>query len=705
VKKATTNSFDYMEDMTMKKRTRKKLTIPVAKPKVSNERLVQMLKARQYPLKELISMGVTEFQIMQLKKLNYMVTYQYDHTYNDFVYYILEKGEDPFIFLPSNGEKSLKIAKMADIHLGSNEVDEYEVISLLSYLWEEGYRIISISGDLTDGYGVYRGQIENLSYTTLEMQADVVVSILSLFDFLYIVNKGNHDASSTKNAGIDVLSMIEQKMVNRGKKFVYLKSYSGYIVYNNAAIQIIHMDGGRSAQSDTYANQKLMDSIFKTSPKVGKSNVNYVKIFDKMVPVVNVITGHYHTLAKFTYGNVIVESPLSTQHTTDFVNRRGLRSKTGARVSEMIIEDGKCISEKGAIIFGRDAYEIYSVENSGVLKELNHPRINKNAHKFGNHMNDDIDTEKINNAIKKLAQKGFCDKEELGLTDDEIEYINDKCNYNIYVNDDNVVVFKMEDDRNVIIYSPIEQKGIVKYLEVSNMLIGSKFFNEEAFRYMLDAAKERGIRHIHIGGNAIWGIPNRNDAENTKFFKGEQQVDEFVRILSDYPNFHYFTINGICEDSFIRCKSDEQRFDPMRNAEEKLTKKGIKFTAVNSSKCDFLIDGIVFRMVNNKKALKYPYTRDYDIVKEQRTLMAKQGNITKINGKEYSIGAIFYGYVPSTQETHSGGMYVTSTAGPTVDPDNTSKIVQANAECAIVHALVNHGEILKFEREVISPNV
>lgn len=423
----------------MRKKARKKLITPVSKVKVSNDKLVQMLKVRQYSLKELISMGVTEFQIMQLRKLNYRVTYQYDPTCKDFVYYILEKGEDPFIFLPSNGEVKLKIAKMADIHLGSNEVDEREIISLLSYLWEEGYRTISISGDLTDGYGVYRGQIENLSYTTLEMQADIVVSILSLFDFLYIVNKGNHDASSTRNAGIDILSMIEQKMVNRGKNFVYLKSYSGYIVYNNVAIKIIHMDGGKSSQSDTYANQKLMDSIFKTSPKVGHSNVNYVKIFDKMIPVVNVVTGHYHTLAKFTYGNVIVESPLTMQHTTDFVNRRGLRSKTGARVSEMIIESGKCISEKGAIIFGRDVHEIYSVENSGVLKELKNPRISKNAHKHTSNKNDSIDTQKINDAIKKLAQKGFCDKDELGLTDDEIEYINEKCNYNIYVNNDNVV--------------------------------------------------------------------------------------------------------------------------------------------------------------------------------------------------------------------------------------------------------------------------
>ena len=689
----------------MSKPIRKKLITPISKQKVSNQRLVQLLKTRQYPLKELLAMGVTEFQILQLKKLNYKVTYQYDPTHKDFVYYILEKGEDPFIFLPSKGEEKLKIAKMADIHLGSTEVDEKELVSLLTYLWEEGYRIISISGDLIDGYGVYRGQIENLSHSTLDMQVNLAVSILSLFDFLYIANKGNHDASSTKNAGVDALGLIEQKMVNRGKKFVYLKSYSGYIIYQNAAIQIIHMDGGSSAQSDTYANQKLMDAIFKTSPKVGKSNVNYVRIFNKMIPVVNVVTGHYHTLAKFTYGNAIVESPLTAQHTTDFVNRRGLRSKTGARVSEITIENGKCISEKGSIIFGRDVHEIYAVENSGTLKEVNDPKISTHSQSGTEKEKETIDIQKVNDAIKKLAKKGFCDKDELGITDKEIKYINQKCNYNIYVNKDNVVVFKMEGDKNNIIYSPIEQKGIVKYLEISNMLIGSKFFSEKALRYMLDAAKDRKIKHVHIGGNAIWGIPSKNDAENTRYFKGEQQVDELVRILSDYPDFHYFTINGVCENSFIRCSNESQRFDPMRDAEQKLSKLGIKFTAVNSSKCDFLIYGIVFRMMNDKKALRIPYTRDYDIVKAQRSLMAKQGNVTKINGNEYNIGAIFYGYVPSTLETHSGGIYVTSTAGPTVDPDNISKIIQANPECAIVHALVNHGEILKFEREVISPNV
>ena len=691
------------------KKNKAKLITPVSKYKVPNDKLISTLKSRQVPMSELTAMGVTEYQLNELRKLNQKLMYQWDPTANDFIFYIIEKGFDPFMFLPDNGEETLKIAKMSDLHIGSKETDEKELIKLLAYLWEKGYRIISMSGDLIDGAGVYRGQTENLNYATIDMQVDVAVSILSMFDFLYISNKGNHDASSTKNGGVDSISLVQEKMVNRGKKFVYLKSYCGYIIYKDTAIQLLHMDGGNSVQSDTYANQKVMDAMHKTSSNRGKANVNCIWVFDKMIPVVNVINGHYHTSGKFMYGDVVVESPLTAQHTTDFTNRRGIRSKTGARASNMKIKDGKCISERGAIIFGNDVEEIYALETDiGLLKKTNDPKVSKmpKNHATIQTGNTTIDLDKINKAIKKLSQKGFCDKKELGLTNAEIKYINHKCNYNIYVNtSDNTVVFKMENDSNNIIYSPIEQKGIVSYLEISNLLVGSTFFSEEALRYMLDNAKQREVKYVHIAGNAIWGIPKKETVENTKIFKGENQVDELVRILSDYPDFHYFTINGFCENSFIKSKDDQVRFDPMRLAEQLMRAKGIKFTAINSYKCDFLIFGIVFRMFNNKSSLKNPYTVDYDIVKEQRNLMAKQGNMTTINGNRYSIGAIHYGHVPSTIELYSGGMYITSTAGPTIDKDNVSRIIRSNPECAIVEALVDHGEILKFEREVISPNI
>ena len=693
--------------MSTTKRKKTKLTTPISTMKVKNDKLVELLKARQYTRTELTKMGVTDYQINKLA-CNYKLMYQYEPSKNDFVYYILGKGFDPFFFLPDNGEEKLKIAKMADLHIGSTETDEKELITLFSYLWKEGYRIISMSGDLIDGCGVYRGQTENLTYATIDRQVDIAVSILSMFDFLYITNKGNHDASSTKNGGADAIALVQEKMVNKGKRFVYLKSYCVYIVYKNTAIQLLHMDGGNSMQSDTYGNQKVVNAMNKTSSTRGNVNVNCIDVFGDKIPVINLITGHYHTLGKFMYGSMIVESPLTAQHTTDLINRRGIRSKTGARVSEMEIKEGKCVSEKGSIILGRDVNEIYSVGHSPGLST--HTKAPKSYGKANRRtttttVSTEIDHEKINKVIRNLIKFGFVGKTE--LTDDEITYIRQTYFHNIYRNKrDGTIVYQQDNDEHTIIYAPAEQKGIVRYLEISNMFVGSKFFSEKAFRMILDRTKAAGVKFVHIGGNAIWGIPSKANASNTELFDGRDQVEKLVEILSDYPKFHYYTIDGVCENAFIRSGREEIRFNPMKYAEQLMTEKGIKFTAINDSKCDFLIYGIIFRMdCSSEERLKNWYTRDYGMVKSLRELMAKAGRIVKVNGKEYGIGAIFYGHVPTTIETFSGGMYVTSTAGPTIDIDNKSPLIKSNPEGAIVSVLVNHGEILKFEREIIAPIV
>lgn len=693
--------------MSTTKRSKNKLVTPITTIKVKNEKLVRLLKSRQYTRAELSEMGVTDYQINKLAN-NYKLEYQYDPIKNDFVYYILEKGYDPFFFLPDNGEEKLKIAKMADLHIGSTETDEKELINLFSYLWEEGYRIISMSGDLIDGCGVYRGQTENLTYATIDKQVDIAVSILSMFDFLYISNKGNHDASSTKNGGADAITLVQEKMVNKGKKFVYLKSYCGYIIYKDTAIQLLHMDGGNSVQSDTYGNQKVVNAMNKTSSNKGNTNVNCIDVFGNKIPVINLITGHYHTLGKFMYGNIVVESPLTTQHTTDLINRRGIRSKTGARVSEMEIKDGKCVSEKGAIIFGRDVHEMYSVGHTPNLStHTNAPKSTgkRKSKKTNPNVKAEIDNEKINKVLRNLIKMGFVGKDE--LTNAEIEYIRQTYFYNVYRNEkDGTIVYQQDNDEHTIIYAPAEQKGIVSYLEISNMFVGSKFFSEKALREILNKTRKAGVKFVHIGGNAIWGIPSKANASNTELFDGRAQVRKLVDILSDYPEFHYYSIDGVCENMFIRSKKEDVRFNPMKYTELLMQEKGIKFTAINDSKCDFLIYGIIFRMdCSSEERLKNWYTRDYGMVKSLRELMAKAGRIVKVKGKEYGIGAIFYGHVPTTIETFSGGMYVTSTAGPTIDVDNKSSLIKSNPEAAIVTALVNHGEILKFEREIISPIV
>ena len=374
----------------------------------------------------------------------------------------------------------------------------------------------------------------------------------------------------------------------------------------------------------------------------------------------------------------------------------------------MEIKEGKCVSEKGAIIFGRDVHEMYSVGHTPNLSTHNTaPKSTKKANikKTSTKVKTEINNEKINKVLRNLIKMGFVGKDE--LTNAEIQYIRQTYFYNIYRNKiDGTIVYQQDNDEHTIIYAPAEQKGIVSYLEISNMFVGSKFFNEKAFRVILDKTKAAGVKFVHIGGNAIWGIPSKANAANTELFGGRDQVRKLVDILSDYPDFHYYSIDGVCENTFIRSGKEDVRFNPMKYAELLMQEKGIKFTAINDSKCDFLIYGIIFRMdCSSEERLKNWYTRDYGMVKSLRELMAKAGRIVKVNGKEYGIGAIFYGHVPTTIETFSGGMYVTSTAGPTFDIDNKSPLIKSNPEGAIINALVNHGEILKFEREIISPIV
>lgn len=673
------------------------------KKNISNAELVKMLKTRFYSEEELNELKVSELQILELQDLGYKVFHQFDPIQKCFVYYVVDKGEDPFVFLPKTDDGILKCAKMADIHIGSNEFDKEEFIQTLESLWKSGVRIILIAGDVVDGKHVYSGHDENLQWRA-QMQLNAAVALLSQFNFIYITCKGNHDDSYIKNGGIDILEAIETRMAQRKKTFTYLRSYVGYVCFNDAVIKLIHLGSNRgSTISETYPSQKNLDSMFKTSTKYAKSNVNDIKLFGKIYPIINLISGHFHILSDFTYGWVFCESPLTFQHTTDFINRMGNHSRVGCKTAEMKIKDGQCISEKSSILFIENLQEIHDMtKRHKNIRDISEKSAKKLKHDKANIEMTDEKLKVLNKALKKLYRKGFAALDEIGLTKEEIEYLNQKYQYNIYIQDGRAVLKTDDDSNSCIVSSPLPETGIISYMEISNLLIGSKFFNEASLRYMLDIAKEQKIRHIHLGGDIVWGKPIKKLAKFTKFFSSESQANEVIRILSDYTNFHYYAINGDREQTFISAMGKENEINPLFKVSQELKDKNIKFTYINSDKCDFVIMGLVFRMLH-EGGLKKPYTRDYPIVIPERNAMAKAGNKVIINGQEFDLGAMYYGSIPNAQNTYYGGVYVTTTAGPTYDPQNISDIIQSNPNSGINTIYVKNGTILKLTREVIMP--
>ena len=96
---------------------------------------------------------------------------------------------------------------------------------------KRGIEFVHISGDLIDGYGVYRGQENNLKNNRAIEQIEDLMSVLEKYNFWYITSTGNHDQSFCMRGGLDPIKYLESRMAQKGKKFTYLDSYEGNIVH------------------------------------------------------------------------------------------------------------------------------------------------------------------------------------------------------------------------------------------------------------------------------------------------------------------------------------------------------------------------------------------------------------------------------------------------------------------------------------------
>lgn len=687
----------------MSKKNKKKLV------KISDEKLLSLLSGRQVAESELKKYENYRIQILNLRVLKKPIFSHWDPVKKERVYYLNSLGEPPYVFLPyKEGENILKFASLSDIHVGSNAVDLDEIQALLAHAWNQGVRILLIPGDLLDGINVYRGHHQNLLYRTPGEQVEAIVAIFVKFNFLYIASYGNHD-DSINQLGFRILPLIEEKMVSLGKKFVALDSYVANVIYKNSVIQLLHIGGGfrGGTLSDTYSPQRYVDNTFKTSSGEFGCNSNEVIIEGKKRTMIELLFGHYHGLLDFMYGDIKVEATMTTQNTTDFVARIGLRSRIGLKISVLEFDGDKCICNTTTpILYSKlnriEAFDIKYEKKLHISKDTKKKKVSdkkniNDAPSQEEQQSEEYYKEKLNVALKLLSRKHYVSFSELGLTKKEIDDINQTYKYNIYIKDETVVWRTDDVSDSVIIYSLIPSSGIVSFLDLSNLLIGSKFFSEKALVFMLEKAKKRGVRHVRLAGDIFWGIPKRKEAELTTIFNTASQAEELVRILSNYPEFKFFAIKGNREKGVIEAiKSPFNQLDYV-------AKKLENFKYVNTNKLDIVLFGTVFRAIHDYSE-RTVYTRDYPPVQAMRDKLTKSGNMTYIAGKKIQISNTFFGDVRNTQGNLFSGIYVTATAGCTVDKEGGSyKIIEANPEASISKFFVQDGEVLKHERSIIIP--
>lgn len=159
-------------------------------------KIIKKMEKEQLTLKQLkLSME----DIIYLRDIGYNIKDQYDPRVEDYVYYIIPSGDTAYIKISDLSKKGqevkLKLLEISDIHAGCKNFDKVGLDKTLSEAKNRGVEYVHISGDLIDGFGVYRGQENNLKNNRAIEQVNELMSVLEKYDFWYIASMGNHDQS------------------------------------------------------------------------------------------------------------------------------------------------------------------------------------------------------------------------------------------------------------------------------------------------------------------------------------------------------------------------------------------------------------------------------------------------------------------------------------------------------------------------------
>ena len=302
-------------------------------------KVIDKMKKNQLTLKQL---GLSMEDIIYLRDIGYNIKEQYDPRFGDYVYYIVTSGDTAYIKISDLKKKKqkvkLKLLEISDLHAGCKNFDKKGLDKTLQEAKNRGVEFVHISGDLLDGFGVYRGQENNLKSNKAIEQVNELMSILEKYDFWYIASMGNHDQSFCMKGGLDPIKYLEAKMAKKGKRFTYLNAYEGNIIHAGIVFRLIHLQGG-AARAASYKVQVYLSRVFE-------SNLNDVHIGGKIYNLRSIQAGHFHTFYALSMSGITIIMPGNFQHDGDLEKRMGISGKTGGVFRELTIVGDKISKEK-----------------------------------------------------------------------------------------------------------------------------------------------------------------------------------------------------------------------------------------------------------------------------------------------------------------------------------------------------------------------
>lgn len=232
--------------------------------------------------------------------------------------HVLTRDNSININIDSCDDRKCRIGLVSDTHIGSKYQQIYSLYEFYDKCEDEGVDVVLHAGDLSDGFGMYNGQVFELFALSERDQENYIVKHYPKIDGVKtIVIGGNHDESFWKKNGSDICYNV----CNRRPDMQYNGFYISNININGVNIRLHHGDGG-TAYARSYKPQRLAMSCIE--------NENILN------PDILVI-GHYHSsciLPQFL-GIYTVQMPGFQAQTPNYMGRKGLNPDIGGIILEV----------------------------------------------------------------------------------------------------------------------------------------------------------------------------------------------------------------------------------------------------------------------------------------------------------------------------------------------------------------------------------
>lgn len=299
----------------------------MSKTKLSpKERLIQaLLKDKRYKFRDLRSIcGVSnrdlERLIAECRRDGMKVMYgKLDRCF------YLSKAPTPFSTafdmsrLPLKG----KLGLVSDTHLCSDAERLDLIEAAYDRFVDEGITTVLHSGDLMDGWEVYRGHVQHIKVAGCHNQAEYCIKHYPERPGVktYFI-AGNHDNKSFEKLGTDQCSLVvsgfqhNNRWVEGRKDMVYLGQYSRVLNFpNEVTVQLLHPHGG-GTYSKSYPQQKRAREMRSDS----RPNLQ--------------MSGHFHTFSWIMEDYTAMIAMPGFQDETEFFVRLGFGRAMGYCILE-----------------------------------------------------------------------------------------------------------------------------------------------------------------------------------------------------------------------------------------------------------------------------------------------------------------------------------------------------------------------------------